>query len=186
MSFLYTCEYKYALANNYYATLKSQCSVPPSLHVSIPCSASIVLVAMVMESHLKKPPLNLVFILHAVAMFDLIADPDPPIINEGNFGLPITISLVSGSRPLTDVVITFTVSGTATGNVLKLHVHVNTVRIAMFSFFAISAGVDYEAPGDFTYTTFGKNDQTFNLAIFEDSIAEFTDHHFDSIWCSIR
>ena len=42
----------------------------------------------------------------------------------------------------------------------------------MFSFLVISAGADYDAPGDFTYTTFGNDDQMFNLEISEDSIAE--------------
>ena len=36
----------------------------------------------------------------------------------------------------------------------------------------VSAGADYEAPGDFTYIALGNNDQTFNLEISEDSIAE--------------
>ena len=45
----------------------------------------------------------------------------------------------------------------------------------MFSFLVISAGADYEAPGDFTYTTFGNNDQSFNLEIDEDSIAELSE-----------
>ena len=66
--------------------------------------------------HLQK-----LIIPHAVAMLDLIANPSN--INEGSFGTPVTISLVNGSsRPGANVVITFNVSGTATGNVLKLHV----------------------------------------------------------------
>ena len=119
-------------------------------------------------------PLNLIYIIpHAVTMFDLIAD---PTINEGNFGTPITISLVSGSsRPITGVVITFTVAGTAEGNVSKLHGYVNTLKIAIFSYLVISAGADFEAPDSFTYTTFGSDAQTFNLEISEDSIAELTE-----------
>ena len=39
----------------------------------------------------------------------------------------------------------------------------------------ISAGADYEAPGNFTYTTIGNNDQTFNLEIDEDSISELSE-----------
>ena len=109
-----------------------------------------------------------------MATLELIAD--PATISEGNFGTPITISLVNGSsRPATDVVITFTVSGTATGNVLELYVHVNTVKIVIFSFLVISAGADYEAPGNFTYTTIGNNNQSFNLEISEDSIAELSE-----------
>ena len=42
----------------------------------------------------------------------------------------------------------------------------------IFSYILISAGADYEAPDDFTYTGFGSDDQTFNLEISEDSIAE--------------
>ena len=45
----------------------------------------------------------------------------------------------------------------------------------MFSFLVISAGADYEVPGDFTYTTFGNDDQSFNLEISEDSIAELSE-----------
>ena len=111
-----------------------------------------------------------------MATFDLIAD--PATIDEGNFGTPITISLVNGSRPGSNVVISFTVSGTATGNFrncMSTYVIANTLKIAVFSFLAISAGLDYEAPGDFTYTTFGSVDQSFNLEISEDSIAELTE-----------
>ena len=43
------------------------------------------------------------------------------------------------------------------------------------SILLISAGLDYEAPGDFTYTTFGNDDQSFNLEIVEDSIAELSE-----------
>ena len=95
--------------------------------------------AMVMESSESFVEISTNFktwfiIPHSVATFDLIANPST--INEGNFGTPITISLVSGSsRPTTDVVITFTVSGTATGNLLELHVYlssVNTVKITIF------------------------------------------------------
>ena len=39
----------------------------------------------------------------------------------------------------------------------------------------MSAGEDYEVPGPFTYTTVGNDDQTFNLQISEDSIAELTE-----------
>ena len=46
------------------------------------------------------------------------------------------------------------------------------VENLIFSYILISAGADYEAPGDFTYTSFGSDDQTFNLEISEDSIAE--------------
>ena len=46
----------------------------------------------------------------------------------------------------------------------------------MFSFLVISAGADYDAPGDFTYTTFGNDDQMFNLEISEDSIAELPEN----------
>ena len=45
----------------------------------------------------------------------------------------------------------------------------------IFSYILISAGADYEAPGDFTYTSFGSDAQTFNLEISEDSIAELTE-----------
>ena len=43
------------------------------------------------------------------------------------------------------------------------------------SILLISAGLDYETPGDFTYTTFGNDDQSFNLEISEDSIAELSE-----------
>ena len=116
--------------------------------------------------HLQK-----LIIPHAVAMLDLIANPSN--ISEGRLPTPVTISLVSGSsRPDANVVITFNVSGTATGNFLKLHVYVNTLKIVIFSVLVISAGADFEAPGDFTYTTFRNDDQSFNLRILEDDIAE--------------
>ena len=56
---------------------------------------------------------------HAVATLALIADLAD--INEGNFGTPIAISLMGGIRPFTDVIITFMVSGNATGKVSKTH-----------------------------------------------------------------
>ena len=54
-----------------------------------------------------------------MATLALIADPAD--INEGNFGTPITISLVGGTRPFTDVIITFMLSGNATGKFSKTH-----------------------------------------------------------------
>ena len=50
--------------------------------------------------------------------------------------------------------------------------YVNTLKIVIFSVLVISAGADFEAPHDFTYTTLGNDDQTFKLEISDDPIAE--------------